>query len=422
MQRSRLRAVAWLGFIAVTAAIALRTYLDCNVVGQPALPRFGMQDFRDAIYYPARAFLDGVNAYDPHPYLRLYPAGLALGPYTPAVLLLYAPLALLGARAAAVVFFLINTGFALALAATILAVCGLATTTEAVLGLATALLLSHPGHSTLFLGQCTFYVLTAAFLARHWAHTRPAAAALAFAVALLKPTFGVPLGLLMLCLGEWQPVVAGGLLCAVASLLALARLVVAADVPTVVRGVFASLDLLAIGLNRSHTSLRIDVPGLVERFTGIDASGAGGALVTLAVLILGVVTVRRAARDGIECDHQLIWALVCLIAVTCTYHQGYDAVMLALPATALAAGSWRPRLASLGAATRWLLLACLVFPGLNYVSTYHFAARFGVVGAAWLALASANGAAITLALLLCIALAGAGPDVAPARRAVVSRR
>lgn len=422
MQRSWFRVAAYVGFAAVTAAVAWRTYADCNVVGQPDLPRFGMQDFRDAVYYPARAFLDGVSAYDPHPYLERYPVSVPLGPYAPAVLLLYAPLTLLDVRAAEVVFFLLNVGLALVLARTILVLCERAPTRERVLALGAILLLSHPGHSTLFLGQCTFYVVIGALLALHWGRTRPWAAALAFGVTVLKPTFGAPLGLMMMALGMWLPVLAGGLACGLVSLLALGRLAVAADASSVVRSFVGSLGhVLALGVNKSHTSLRIDVPGLVERISGIDASGSGGVLVTLTVLVLGIVASRRVARLGSGDDRQLVWALICLTVLGCTYHQGYDVLLLALPATALALAVWRPA-EPFGPSTWAVLLACLAFPGVNYVSTYHFATRFGVIGPWWLVLASANGVAIAIALALGVAVAYGPREVAEVPRRAVSYR
>jgi len=378
-----------------------------------------MQDFRDTVYYPPRAFLDGVNPYDPHPYLERYPAWVHFGPYAPATLLLYSPLALLDVRVAEAVFFLANVGLAVVLAATILASCGVATTLERVLGLATLLVLGHPGHSTLFLGQCTFWVSIAALLALHWSERRPWRAALAFGVAMLKPTYGVPLGLMMLALGEWRPVIAGGLLTGLVSAVALARLALASNVATTMQRYAGSVGhTLALDVNRSDTSLRIDAAGLVERATGIDASGIGGLVATIAVLLAGAVAIRRAARpDG---GVHLVRAIACLTMLACTYHQGYDTLVLALPATALAVGAWRPR-APLGEVTWMLLLALLLLPAANYVSTYHFATRFGVAGPAWLALASVNGAAVALAFLLCVALAYAADADDVSRRSDVPR-
>jgi hypothetical protein len=414
------RAAACLVFLVVAAAIAWRTYADCNVVGRPDLPHFGMQDFRDTVYYPPRAFLDGVSPYDPHPYLERYPVWVHFGPYAPATLLLYAPLALLDVRVAETTFFLANTALVVVLAATILLLCGVALTPEYVVGLAAVLLLGHPGHSTLFLGQCTFWVVIATFLALHWAERRPWQAAIAFAVASLKPTYGAPLGLMLLVLGEWRPVIAGGLLAGLVSVAALARLALVSGAATSVQGYAASVGhTLALGVNRSDTSLRIDVAGLVERATGIDASGVGGLVATIVVLLVGAVVIRRALRSG--AGPHLIRAIACLTLLACMYHQGYDTLVLALPATAIAVGVWRPR-APLGEATWMLLLALLVLPAANYVSTYHFAARFGVVGPAWLALASVNGAAVALAFVLCVAIAWAADADDVSRRSDVPRR
>ena len=63
------------------------------------LPAFGATksriDFEIAVYYPARAFLDGLDPYEQHAYMARYPVQAPFPPFLPATLLLHAPLALL---------------------------------------------------------------------------------------------------------------------------------------------------------------------------------------------------------------------------------------------------------------------------------------------------------------------------------------
>ena len=101
-------------------------------------------------------------------------------------------------------------------------------TIAATLGLTALLLLSRPGHMNLLLGQVTAQVVIGAYVALRWARTRPLLAGMGLALATLKPTYGVPLALLMLFgRGDLGAVVVGvalsGALCLVALVAARAR-------------------------------------------------------------------------------------------------------------------------------------------------------------------------------------------------------
>ena len=145
--------VAALVFALAAAAVGGRTLASLNVAGRPDIPRYGMHDFRDAIYYPAVALLDGRNPYDVPDYTARYPVARKFPLFAPMTLLVYAPLALLSPDAAAVVFLVGSLALTLVLAALLLAAAGIARTPARVLGLAAGVILSHPGQMGLFVGQ-----------------------------------------------------------------------------------------------------------------------------------------------------------------------------------------------------------------------------------------------------------------------------
>src|SRR3954452_6935880 len=69
-------------FAIVVAFLASRTLAHLHVLGDADNPsRWGLGDFRDVIYFPTRAVLDGVNPYDsaptddPQRYHGRYPVG-----------------------------------------------------------------------------------------------------------------------------------------------------------------------------------------------------------------------------------------------------------------------------------------------------------------------------------------------------------
>lgn len=408
----------WLASVAfglVAALIAFRTIHECNVPGRPDLPFYGMQDFRDTIYYPARAFLAGVDPYDAVRFKDTYPIVGTLGPWAPAVLWLFVPFAMLSLPQAEIVFFLLNLALVPLVATLILRLCHVRQpTVVASLGLGAVLLATRQGHSTLFLGQNTLWLLVGVFAALYHARSRPWIAGLALALAATKPTFGVPLAILMLGRAEWRPVAIGSGILGVLSVPVVVRLVQnAGSLPTFLQSFSASSGhLMHMSVNSTHT-LRIDAPALFERFTGAAPMGSSSTVLTFAIVAIGLVAVWRAGEHD---DHDpLVDALICLTVLTCTYHQIYDSMIAALPLTALALGTWRPELPTLGRHTRPVLLGLLLVPAVNWLSSFHAIERLGMRDNARVAVESVNGVAMAAALLLCtgLALTGRPPRAVP---------
>src|SRR5262249_46322607 len=156
--------------------------LQLNVAGRPHVPRYGLQDFRDAVYFPVVALLEGHNPYDVADYLARYPVGRKFPLYSPITLFVHLPFGLLPQDAASVAYLVVNLLLVLVLAATSLSLTGVRTTWTATLGLATLVLVSHPGEMTLFIGQPSIYVALGVYLAFHFARTRPLVAGLGLAL------------------------------------------------------------------------------------------------------------------------------------------------------------------------------------------------------------------------------------------------
>ena len=92
---SRAGTVAALAFAAVVSLVAVRTFRELGLLGVPRDARHGMQDFRDAVYYPVVSLLEGRNPYDAADHLARYPVGSKFSLYAPLTLLLHLPLGLL---------------------------------------------------------------------------------------------------------------------------------------------------------------------------------------------------------------------------------------------------------------------------------------------------------------------------------------
>src|SRR5262249_52441068 len=138
-----------------------------NVPGETGAQLWVMQDFRDAIYFPVRGWLDGMNPYDPDAYLSAYPVGQTFPVYSPELLILHAPLGLLSLTAANISYLVLNVVLVPVLAWFVLRLTGPATLDRTIL-LSGALLLTRPLQFDLLLGQPTLLLVLGTYVALFW--------------------------------------------------------------------------------------------------------------------------------------------------------------------------------------------------------------------------------------------------------------
>ncbi|HLK10400.1 MAG TPA: glycosyltransferase family 87 protein [Candidatus Binatia bacterium] len=394
-RRPRGALAAVVAFFAVAGAIAYRVVEGTRVPGNPSFPRWAFCDFRTVVYYPGVSFLAGGNPYDAPAFTRMYPVPVNFPLYSPLVILMHLPFALLPITASAIAYFLTILGLTLLVALMALRFAGCTPTVARIFGTGALLLLSRPGQANLTLGQVAATATAACYAALWWSRSRPWLAAAGLAVATFKPTFGGPLVLLLLARGDWGAVARG---------LAIAAVATAGPALTVVAragGPLAMLHLItsaqgtwsALPENAASASIiRLDVGALVGRLLGRSPSAP--ALIALAVALLATAGLAIRRLDPREADAwRLSAALACVAILLSGYHQAYDALLLALPATALVAGRWAPAaVATRGA--RGFLLAALTIPAVNYVGTYALLPRLPASHGFWVVATSANGAAL----------------------------
>ncbi len=382
-------------FLLAATMITLRTARHLNVAGRPDLPGYGLHDFRDVLYYPAVAVLDGHNPYDAASFRSTYPVARPLAPYAPTMLLLHLPFGLLPYRLAEWTHFAMNLTLILCLAYVCLDACGLPAVPATTFGLGALILLGRPAHMTLYIGQCAAYLVLATYLALLLAERRPLLAGLALAVACAKPTFGLPLCVVLLVRGDRAPLVWGLGIAAVLAGVMVAVLAPAAGgvLPLLVsiRESYARL-MQDPSANAASSIIRLDAVALAGRLFGPTAEGAA----TLAFLGIGAAAVWRIMQRG-GADGRLRSACVaCVMILACMYHQSYDGLLLTLPVVALASG----RLGR-GAAppARALALFAMAVPLINYLATDTVvdALRVGAAGRALIG--SVNGTALLVAFV-----------------------
>jgi hypothetical protein len=419
------------GFLLAGALVCGRTAMQMNVPGQPLVERYGLQDFRDNFYYPAVAARDGRNPYDYADYRAHYPIDRPLPAYTPITFIVHRPLAWLPYRVAEAADLLMNLVLIALLAGLALrgtggadAGAGAGTDAAAVLLFAAFLVLSRPGQMTLFLGQTSALMAFGTTLALVGGRRRPVLAACGLALTCLKPSYGGPLGALMLARGDWPALLLGGVLAAVTALAgSLGPLHAAGSFAALLDSARGSMTVVSTdaSFNEATSLIRMDPLAILGRLLGRPMGFFANLAVAVPILLIAGAAVVLLERRRGEAGRPLSSAVICLAILLATYHQPYDGLCLALPLAAAAT------LTGLPARRRLILLALLLVPCANFVATHTLMERLPLAPPLWLLVSSLNGLALVAALLMTLQEAwrfsrSARPPVAePSPRLAASR-
>ena len=295
--------VAVASFVLITAIIGHRTWQRLEVPGQPELPLYGMQDFRDTIYYPVHTLLLGDNPYSPSATRRHHAPGSVFPLYTPIHFAVHLPYGFLSQRTAELVHFVLVTMLTVAIGFACLRLCHVPTTITNVFGFATFLLASKAGYQGLFFGQVATYLVLATYAALRFARTQPWLAGACLALTCLKPTFGLPLAVMLLASGAFTAVAIGAVLATATSFLMGAFVWRAAggwqSLLAALRENVASWSNLPEARGGTGIS-SVDTVALLDRWWNLPA--ALEVVVSATVLTLGAVAVARAASSRRRCS------------------------------------------------------------------------------------------------------------------------
>lgn len=380
-------------FLTVLSAVAWRAYQHLPAKGLPAAQAWALSDYHCVIYYPCRAVWDGVNPYeavggDPQGYLHRYPVRDLFPLYSPLILLLFAPLAMLPVEAGTIGFAALQAAMFVWLAYAALRVIARPPHAGNVWGLAALLLASQPGRAAFNSGQVAIFLALAAIGFLEWGdrHWRRSAALVAVSTA--KPTFGGPIALLLVWRGDWRSALAGLAAGAAAFVLGVA-------------GIFAHTDELSLSrlarvLSENQEQLsrdpdvvtasnkaRIDLAASVEYLRAQPLPSGAGHLITVVCLAATAWAVWKSRRPERQ-QHAAgtASALILLAMLVCTYHNVYDALVLVVPLAACAVAAnadWR----EMPPAWRWHIFALLLVPFINVLWTEGFGRLLGAAGISW---------------------------------------
>ncbi len=378
-------------FVALTFAILRITTLSEGFGVRLAAP-WALIDFRGTVYDPTVRFLDGGNPYD-----RI------IAPFLPSSFLLHLPFGLLPFRTASELYFVAVVALTIGVAYASFKFSGLRARAAGVTFVAALILLSRPGQWNLLLGQLAAQLTLATYLALYYARSRPALSGVGLAIAMIKPTFGFPLAVLMLARGDTRAVLLG---CGIAGAVNLPLLAIAAGraggigkLAVQIAEVQREVEMRAWN-NPAISIARVDGTALISRLIGVPLTGLAQVPVAMAVLgwaVLALRTMRGVTGDRARFSASA--SIICPAILLCVYHQAYDMVVLTLPAVALAYSLVPGALRT--SRLRKFLLGLIVMLAANYAATGAVLDHLRPSRELWLIITSLNGAGLLIFLVVC---------------------
>jgi len=296
---------------AFALAVALVTARTLAVAGPPSVTsdRWALNDFYATVYYPPRALLAGINPYEIESYTSAYPV-VNFPLYAPLTVALNLPFALLPRALAGALYFSMCVLLVVVLAGLILHVTVGRAAGYQVLALAALVITSRPGQQNAMNGQMTLQVVIGCILALHFSKERPWLAAFGVVLGTLKPTFGLPLVLLMAVRRDYRALGRGlALACAGSALVLVALLARGIGLDDLVSSFRANFAWHGDHPNTNlvTTYSRVDSVFLLSRASGWIPTGGTQFAFACACMAVGIWASVRAAGAGVRAASASTW-------------------------------------------------------------------------------------------------------------------
>lgn len=378
----------------------------------------GMNDFHNGAYFPSKAFANRINPYASDVY-EYYPVSRSAPPYSPVVFMLYHPFTWLDLPAADIAFFAFN----------LLVIAGLAwCTVDTIRRLVKPdslcllnwfgddrlvaiwafglIMLSRSGHITMFTGYFTVQLVVGTLMSLHYSRSKPWLAAIGMLLASGKPTYIVPLGILMFFRRDFKAMVIGLVMSVVFAGAGFGWLASNSSLTAVIDGVRQGL----AAFDEDPTELpvfiwtRLDAMGVFAKINQLNPSGLQCLVVMLIMLIpIGGLIWRVRNHETNQESFGLTATISCLALLVTIYHHSYDA-MLVLPFWLALIFGGQAMFVWLRTWERFALVGLLTVPVVNYAATLRFRELFKIdnLSVTWNAITAANGVCLAIALVILI--------------------
>jgi hypothetical protein len=381
-------------FATVTALVVWKIVPRQHSLEENSSARWAMKDFYIISYLPAQILREGESPYG-QVYIDRHHDHVGYPPFSPLLAALHVPLTYLPFSVAGWMNFALQVGFTFALALLSLRLCRLPWGWTGAFLIASAIVVSRPGYTSLFLGQFIPLLVIGTYIALHYGKSRPVVAALGLFVLSLKAQFFIPVALFLLVRGNFRALVTGTALSALGAVLPLLWIAYhQGGVSSLVQDLWANYgerNLPVLYLEGTR-NMRMDLGDTLIKFLDVPVLSA---IASVCLLVFGCYYARKSSADEVTSPRSAILLAVILLSI---YHCAYDAMLLVLPVVALFSRkveSW----GCLHPLYRLGIMAMLAFPLLNHL-VYQIPVRFEYGSMVWALGTSLNTFAVVVALIL----------------------
>lgn len=362
----------------------------------------GFCDFHNGIYFPSLAYSKRISPYS-QAYADAYPVSRQVPPYSPLIIALHVPFALMPLAIAEVCYFVLMIVCVIAIAwilvrdATDLPS---STVWACIWPVVTIIVWSRPGHVALFNGYFTFELVLGTFVALSFARSRPWLAALGIALASGKPTYFLPLIALMMARGDYAATIRGVILSTLGGFFSMLWVTgfSFSGIQQILNDVLGGQSVhMNDPLESPVTSwVRIDVATVLAKMLNRDLNEIVqiGCMIFLLV-VPSVILWRHRRRFQLGGVTDLSGSLIVITSIVAIYHNSYDAILLMAPLVGWACMRWER--AKENHRLDLAIILLLLVPIFNPFSTYAFLQRFEVNALVYQVVTSSNAIAIFIA-------------------------
>jgi hypothetical protein len=362
-------------FLAIVCLWGIRSYSVLNVPNHPEInDRWGMEDFREAVYFPVRSVLDGNNPYDAAEYLREYPVDPGLFVYAPSTILFNLPFGLLPYQVSEIAYFVASAAMIPLLAILLLRCAGAPLSTTTIMWLAVFIAAGRPVYSTLTLGQGSLFTVFGVITALHFARSRPLLSGLGIAIATMKPTFAIPLGLLMFFRRDYRALTSGiviaGITCFIPTLVLAVSAGGVGALATAMTDSLHHYSLLPDNALEESGWMRVNASIALVRLFGVPPVPFLGVVVAFVGLGVAALAINLNPEPETEiAGHSLSSAIITLATLVAVHHLIYDAILVFLPMMVVLLLSPKCPWDTLTISIRYSIGGLLICVWFNYLAT-----------------------------------------------------
>jgi len=332
----------------------------------------GYRGFHNDIYYPTRALVSGVNPYS-EMYEEYHPDGVDGPMVAPSALLLHLYVGFLNVQTAEIVYLCVNIALLIFIGWFCVRDSTYPFAFGAIFLVASAILICRPGMLNHHILHMTLLITVGVLLALEFADKSPALSGFGLLLAFCKPTFAIPLAIMMLFRRNLSAFAIGVLFCVGANLGVLWH--IGNQVGGVQQAYRQSEAYLGPRLfEEGPVDIemvwgKLDLYSVVTRWADVSSVDNLMFYIPLGVLVFGLLIVlferNPNHRTGIN-SRTGLFAL--LIMLSCVYHQPLDAMVLTIPLAALLLGHQKME-TGINVVSRTLVMFLLMIPMFNFLAT-----------------------------------------------------